>query len=549
MRLLARLLLLYRPAWGWLALAALLALLTLLAQTGLMALSGWFIAAMALAGVAGSSLNYFTPSALIRAAAIVRTAGRYGERLVGHEATFHLIARLRVWLYRRLERLPLVARGGHDGADLAQRLRGDLDRLETVFLRLIAPLAVALAGGGLGVLWMGRFESDLALTEALLLLAAGIAVPVMVARAAARRGQRQVTLLTGLSRAAVEAVQGLPELLVFGADTRHRARIEALSSELIAEQTGLGRLVALSQAAGLLCGHLALWAAVVLTVPLLAEGRLAGPDLAMLALLALALFEAVTPLPAAFLALGGVVESARRVFALADSAPAAPEAEPPPQPLPARCDLSLRGVTYRWSPEQAALFDGFDFDLPQGGRVALVGPSGSGKSTLVLLLTGLVTPEAGTILLGGRPIEAVDDETRRRCFAVAPQSCGLFSGTIRACLHLADPAADEAALWRGLTVAGLADFVAALPDGLDTWIGAAGLTLSGGQARRLAVARAWLRPAPVLILDEPGEGLDPEAEQALLDAVIDGLDGRSLLLITHRSAGLARMESVVRFGG
>jgi ATP-binding cassette subfamily C protein CydC len=352
-----------------------------------------------------------------------------------------------------------------------------------------------------------------------------------------------------LSGAAVEAVQGLPELLVFGADRRHRARIEALSSALIAEQIGLGRLIALSQAAGLLCGHLALWAAVVLTVPLLAEGRLAGPDLAMLVLLALALFEAVTPLPAAFLALGGVVESARRVFALADAAPNASEAAPVPQPCPTRCDLSLRGITYRWGPERAALFDGFDFDLPQGGRVALVGPSGSGKSTLVLLLTGLVPPEAGTILLGGRPITSLDDETRRRCFAVAPQSCGLFSGTLRASLRLADPEADDAALWRSLTLVGLADFVAALPEGLDTWIGAAGLTLSGGQARRLAVARAWLRPAPVLILDEPGEGLDPEAEQALLDAVIDQLEGRSLLLITHRSAGLARMENVVRFGG
>ncbi|EPY00411.1 thiol reductant ABC exporter subunit CydC [Magnetospirillum fulvum] len=549
MSLLLRLLLLYRPVWGWLALAAFLALLTLLAQTGLMALSGWFIAAMALAGVAGSSLNYFTPSALIRAAAIVRTAGRYGERLVGHEATFRLIARLRVWLYRRLELLPLVVRGAHDGADLAQRLRGDLDRLETVFLRLIAPLAVALAGGGLGVLWMGRFDSTLALAEAVLLLAAGVAVPVMVARAAARRGVRQVTLLTALSGAAVEAVQGLPELLVFGADRRHRDRIEALSSDLIAEQIGLGRLIALSQAAGLLCGHLALWAAVVLTVPLLAEGRLGGPDLAMLVLLALALFEAVTPLPAAFLALGGVIESARRVFALADAAPDASEAETVPQPCPTRCDLSLRRITYRWGPEQPALFDGFEFDLPQGGRVALVGPSGSGKSTLVLLLTGLVTPEAGTIRLGDRPIESLDDETRRRCFAVAPQSCGLFSGTLRASLRLADPEADDAALWRSLTLVGLADFVAALPEGLDTWIGAAGLTLSGGQARRLAVARAWLRPAPVLILDEPGEGLDPEAEQALLDALIDQLDGRSLLLITHRSAGLARMEHVVRFGG
>jgi ATP-binding cassette subfamily C protein CydC len=376
-------------------------------------------------------------------------------------------------------------------------------------------------------------------------------VPLLVARAAARQGVRLVGLLTALSVAAVDAVQGLPELLVFGADRRRRDRIGALSADLIAEQIALGRLVALSQSAGLLCGHLALWAAVVVAAPLLAQGRLGGPDLVMLALLALALFEAVAPLPAAFLALGGVIESARRVFALADAAPPPRALPASPLPLPPsdRCDLVLSGIGYGWGGGRPPVFEGFDLDLPQGSRVALVGPSGAGKSTLALLLTGLVSPESGAITLNGRPIDSWDDEGRRRCFAVAPQGGGLFSGTLRDILRLGCPEAEDATLWRGLVAVGLAGCVAAVPEGVGTWIGAAGLALSGGQARRLSVARAWLRPAPVLILDEPGEGLDPEAEQALLDAVIDQLEGRSLLLITHRSAGLARMEHVVRFGG
>ncbi|MEO0034647.1 MAG: hypothetical protein RLZZ501_670 [Pseudomonadota bacterium] len=547
MTLLLRLIRLYLPVWAWLGLAFLLALATLLAQSGLMALSGWFIAAMALAGASGGRLDYFTPAALIRAAAILRTGGRYGERLIGHEATFRLIARLRVWLYRKMAPLPLEARGAEAAADLAQRLRGDLDRLETLFLRLAAPLGVALAGGAVGVAWIARSSPALALVEAGLLLLAGFAVPGLVARAAARRGVAQVRRQAALSVAAVELVQGLPELLVFGAGARGRARLAAESDALIAAQLGLGRLTAASQAALLLCGQLALWAAVVLALPLVAAGGLPGPDLVMLALLALALFEAVAPLPAAFLALGGTIESARRVFALADAAPPAP-LRAGLGSLPPRCDLAVRGLRFAWAGRRP-LFDGLDFDLPQGGRVALLGPSGSGKSSLVLLLTGLLAPEAGAITLDGRPITEWDDETRRRCFAVAPQNGGLFSGSVREILRLGRPDADDPALWRALALVGLDDFVATLPQGLDSWLGAAGLTLSGGQARRLSIARALLRPAPVLVLDEPGEGLPIEAEQDLLDRVIDRLDGRSLLLITHRLAGLERMDRVVRLGG
>lgn len=548
MTLLLRLIRLYLPVWGWLGFAFLLALVTLLAQSGLMALSGWFIAAMALAGASGGRLDYFTPAALIRAAAILRTGGRYGERLVGHEATFRLIARLRVWLYRKMAPLPLEARGLEAGADLAQRLRGDLDRLETLFLRLAAPLGVALIGGAAGVAWIARSSPAVAAVEAGLLLLAGFAVPGLVARAAARRGTAQVRQQSALSVAAVEMIQGLPELLVFGAGERYRAGLAAESDALIAAQLGLGRLVAASQAALLLCGQLALWAGIVLALPLLGPGGLAGPDLVMLALLSLALFEAVAPLPAAFLALGGVIESARRVFALADAAPPPEPAPAVPRPLPPRCDIAVRNLHFAWA-GRPPLFSGLDLDLPQGQRVALLGPSGSGKSSLVLLLTGLLTPQAGTITLAGAPIEEWDGETRRRCFSVAPQVGGLFSGSVRDILRLGNPAADDPALWRALAVVGLDDFVAALPEGLGSWFGAAGLTLSGGQARRLTLARALLRPAPVLILDEPGEGLPIEAEQALLDTLIDRLDGRSLLLITHRLAGLERMDQVIRFGG
>jgi ATP-binding cassette subfamily C protein CydC len=164
-------------------------------------------------------------------------------------------------------------------------------------------------------------------------------------------------------------------------------------------------------------------------------------------------------------------------------------------------------------------------------------------------LTGLLRPDEGVISLNGRPSEEYEPETLRACFAVAPQETGLFSGSVADNLKLARPDAGEAELWHVLSVVGLDDFVAALPDGLDTWLGETGLTLSGGQARRLSIARALLKDAPVLVLDEPGEGLDYRSERAMLRALVDDLHGRSLLLISHRSGGLDLMDDIVSLPG
>lgn len=544
MRLLFRLFLLYRSYWGWMALGAGLALITLLANVALMGVSGWFITAMGLAGAVGGSLDYFSPAALIRACAILRTGGRYAERLVTHEATFRLIARLRTWLFRRMEpQSPLVLDRYHSG-DLNSRLRADMDRLETAYLRIFTPVAVALAASLIILVWLSRYGGSFAIAEGLLLAFSGFAVPLLLANRAARWSRRQVRLTVRLSEKAVDGVQGMAELLAFGAARRFIDDFAALSREVIAEQVRMGRLNGLSQAAMLLGSNLALWSMVVLAIPLVRQAGLAPPDLVMVSLAALAGFEAVAPLPAAFNSLGGVLESAGRIFAMADACPfALPQGEPAPRPD--HCDLRLSGVSFSYGRATAPAVNRLDLDFPQGRRVAMIGPTGAGKSTLVLLLTGLLQADGGRISLNGRPVEDYDPETLRACFAVAPQAPGLFSGSVGDNLRLARPAASDALLWHVLTVVGLDDFLAALPDGLNSWLGETGLTLSGGQARRLSVARALLKDAPVLILDEPGEGLDYRSERAMLSAVVEDLHGRSLLLISHRNAGLDLMDDIV----
>lgn len=546
MTMLRELLTLCRPHWSWLVLSIVVGLATLLANIALMAMSGWFIAAMAVAGAAGTSLNYFTPAAIIRACAILRTGGRYVERLVGHETTFRLLARLRVWLYGRLEPQSPDRLALWHGADVATRLRADVDRLETAYLRVSSPLMVGAAAAVVVVWFLARFDPVLASVEAGCMLSAALVLPLALVRLSARHGRDRVRLSSALTEAAVDAVQGMGELVVFvGAVSHFRQRFLATSNRLIHAQTRLGNLTALGQAGMLLAANLALWCVVVVAIPLVRGGSLDSADFVMVALVALAGFEAVAPIPAALFTLGAVGEAARRLFALA-----AGRSDGPAGGIlchvPERCDLVATGMCFRYGDDGPAVLRDVAFSLPQGGRMALLGPVGSGKSTLVGVLTGLRRPSGGAITLGGHGIEEYEPETLRRCFSVASQDAALFTGTIRSNLLLAAPQAPEEALWRALAVAQLDGFVQDLAEGLETSVGEAGLTLSGGQARRLVVARAWLRDAPVLVLDEPGEGLDTATERALLTAVVANLGRRSLILITHRKVGVELMDQSLR---
>jgi ATP-binding cassette subfamily C protein CydC len=538
-----RLLMLCRPIWLWLAAGALSGLIALVANVLLMGTSGWFIAAMAVAGTSGGTMDYFTPAALIRFCAILRTAGRYAERLLTHEATLRLMASLRVWFFEQLEPQPPTVLEAYHSGDLGDRLRIDIDRLENAYLRVAEPTAVAVAGTALVLAWLGHYAPSFAAIEGTLLFAAGFGLPLVLTTITNRLGRRMVQTGAALSELAVDGLQGLAELQVFGRDQAHRLRFSALGDVLVDDQTRAGRLNGLSQAAMLAASNLALWGVIVAAQPLLRQHRLAPPDLVLVALAALAGFEAIAPMPAAFQALGAVHESARRLFSLVSGPPLT---EKPSTISCERCDIRLQGLSFTYPGATTAAISGFDLHLPPGRKVALVGPAGSGKSTLILLLSGLLQPTAGTILLNGRPLAEHDLRSLGHLLAVSPQNAGLFTGTVRDNLCLGDANATDEQLWSVLAQVKLDTWIADLKGGLDCWLGEAGQTLSGGQMRRLSIARALLRPAPVLILDEPGEGLDLKTEREMLQSIVSALSERTLLLITHRPTGLDLMDDVVR---
>ncbi len=538
-----RLLRLMRPQAGWMLLGLLLALLTLFANVTLMAVSGWFIAAMALAGAAGISMNYFSPAAIIRAMAILRTAGRYGERLVTHEATLRLIAELRLWFYRHLVPLVPGRLDGYRSGDLFSRVLADISRLEDFYLRVLLPVVVALVGSLVISRVAAAHDPMLGWILLVLMGCAGLLLPLAVGRLSREPARQSVEQAAELRGHVIDAVQGMAELTVHSALAQQAGRVARSSRQWIDAQRRLAAIHALSEAGLLLFAHLALWLVLWTAIPLMRRGDIDPPRLAMLALLSLAAFEAVMPMPQAIRLLASVRVAARRLFEIVDQPPAVEEPEQGAA-APARFLLEVQGLGFAWD-EGEEVIRGLDLCLSPGRRVALLGPSGAGKSSLIPLLLGFRRPDRGRLLLGGQPIEKYRGEDLREWIAVAPQQVHLFNASIAENLRLAAPQASDAELMDVCRRLRLDGFLADQPDGLDTWVGETGLRLSGGQARRLAVARALLRKPRLLVLDEPGEGLDSLTEQAMLHDLLDGLGDCGLLLLTHHHAGLEAMDEIL----
>ena len=541
--LLRRLLALFAPWWRWMAAGAAVALVALLANIGLLAVSGDFIARMALAGAAALAINYFTPAAMIRGFAIARTGGRYLERLLTHEATFRLLAALRTWFFVRLQPLAPAALQELRAADLLSRLLADIETLNQVYLRLFVPLLVGAAGSLLALAMMALYSGAVAASTGVLLLFAGVLLPAWLQRRGAVPAARQLELRAQLRVDVADALAGAAELRVYGGEARALQRVHDGSEALLQVQRRLAGLAGLAAGGVGLCANLALWCALLWGLPQVAARQLAPAQLAMLALFALAVFEAVAPLPLAWSLLGETLAAARRLFELADAPPAV--AEPAaPSPRPRDSGIALRGLRMRYADDAPWVLDGVDLDIPPGARLALVGASGAGKSSVLQVLARF-RDYAGSVRIGGHELRDYAGDDARALLAVVSQDDYLFHGSLLDNLLLARPQASEAEVVAACRSAQLHDFIVGLPDGYHSQLGEGGMRLSGGQARRLAVARALLKDAPIVLLDEPTEGLDAATERDLFAALAQVMQGRTVLLISHRLGALAGLVEQV----
>ena len=536
---------LMRPWTGWIILGVFLSLITALANVILMSISGWFIAAMALAGLAGVSMNYFTPAAVIRAMAITRTVGRYAERLVTHEATLRLVAELRRWFYDRMEPLAPAGLQGLKSGDVFSRIGADITTLENFYLRVLVPSLVALIAVPSFCFFAGYFSAGLALSLIVLYFLGGILTPWLIHHFGRKAASDQVLESARMRSTLVEGQQALREMLVYGRNDDYFKTVEAQSSSLCASQLRLAKLQAASQSALTLAASLAMFAALWFIIPKVSDSTFEGPILPMLMLFAMASFEVIVPLPVAIRAFIETQVAAKRLFGLTDQAPKgisawgeeAIDVKPTSTPT-----LELKAVSLAYEEGAPSVFDKLSLAVAPGERVAIVGPSGIGKSSIINALVGFWPLSGGDILIDGQPHSRFSAQSLRAHFAVAPQKPHLFNSTLKGNLLVANPDASDAMLNKVLDQVQLSDYVASQEDGLGSFVGEAGGTLSGGQIRRLSIARALLSPAPILVLDEPGEGLDPQMEREILNRILDEETDRSILLITHNSAALKRMD-------
>ncbi|MGC8521613.1 MAG: thiol reductant ABC exporter subunit CydC [Steroidobacteraceae bacterium] len=542
---LRRLLALLRPYRGWMAGGAALALLAALAAIGLMAVSGWFIAAMALAGAGGLAINYFTPAAAIRAFAILRSGGRYGERLVTHEATLRGLAGLRAWLFRRLIPLAPARLAALRSGELFARLRADVDALEHFYLSVLVPAVVALLSTGAALLLALVVLPLAALPLLLGAMLAGVVLPAWIERRAARAAEQAVRESAALRGMLLDALRGHSELLAWDAVAAHNARIEALAAQLDSRRIRIDRVQAAGSAVVGLLAQLTLLAVLVVGLAAVQGGALAPPQLVMLSLLTLALFEVIAPLGEALAQWRATLLASARVFELADTPPSFTEPSSG-TPMPPAYEIAFENAHLRYSPQLPWALEGVDLVLPAGARVAVVGASGAGKSSLLGALLKFYPLQEGRVLFGGQSVQALPGDALRRRIAVIAQQTTLFNLSLLENLLLAAPDASAAAIERAVSLAQLDPFVASLPQGYDTLLGEGGALISGGEARRIAIARALLQDAPVLVLDEPTEGLDARTARDLYAALDAAGRDRTVLLITHRLSGLAELvEEVV----
>ncbi|GAD24491.1 amino acid ABC transporter ATP-binding/permease protein [Acidovorax sp. MR-S7] len=515
--------------WG-----AALAAFTVLAGMGLLSLSSWFIAATAIAGLqAGSALVFdvFMPSAGIRMLALGRTASRYSERLVTHDATLAALAELRARVFRGLAASRQRVR---QPARALSRLTSELDALESLYLRLLVPACAALGAALLTAFILGMMAPWFGLLIGLWLLLAGLGLAWALARAARAPALRRAMAIERLRAHAIDLVSGQTELLMsqrLGAQCQALARAD---QRLASADRQLNRLDARAGAAYGVAGSVTLALALLGVGGLADQGQIGTAGAALVLLLAMAAMEPFAALRRGALEAGRVWLAARRLGGPLASGPSGPAAGPAVSAPEGA--LHLNRVSTRYPGSRVDALQGVSLALGPTERVALIGPSGSGKSTLMALATGAIPALRGSI--------------QAQPHAWMGQRIDLFQDSLRDNLRLAAPRADDTVLWAALDAAGLAADVRAMSGGLDTHLGEGGLGLSGGQARRLALARLLLKPHRLWLLDEPTESLDAATAADVLKKLDELGAGRAWLVATHlrREAALADRLLVMRDG-
>ncbi|CAK2411416.1 glutathione/L-cysteine ABC exporter subunit CydC [Vibrio crassostreae] len=534
---------LYKKHWFGLSLGMLLAFATLSASIGLLTLSGWFISASAVAGltIARETFNYMLPGGGVRGLAMSRTAGRWGERVVSHNATFKLLTDLRIFFFKKLAPLIPGRISNLRDADLLNRLVADVDAMDHVYLRLVSPVTVGVLGIFFLTLFLMWFDSSLGLILGSILLIMLLVWPILFYKLGKRNGGELTQNKADLRVTTLDWIEGYSELTLFGAEERYRNAILKTQHKLMANQFVNANLTGMASAALMLFNGLTL----ALMLWLAADGvggNAPDPFIALMAFATMASFELLMPIAGAFQHLGQTLSSARRLNEVILSEPEVQFADEKldiNKPL----DITFSNVTFNYPDSERSVLNAVDLTIPATNKVAIVGQTGSGKSTLIQLLTRYWDPKKGYISIAGIELTQWNESQLRESISVVSQRVDILNGTLRDNLLIAKPDANDDHLAKILKDVGLEKLLE--NTALDSWLGDGGRQLSGGEKRRIGIARAILHDAPILLLDEPTEGLDKQTEQSIMALFEKHFEGKTVIFITHRLIGLESMDSIV----
>ncbi|RPJ26477.1 MAG: thiol reductant ABC exporter subunit CydD [Chloroflexi bacterium] len=533
-------------SWNWVALSVLLSTLTIGSSVALIGTSAWLIST---AGLHPSVADLGVSVVGVRFFGISRGVFRYLERLVSHNVTFRLLARLRVWFYEKLEPLAPARLMEYKSGDLLARVIGDVETLENFYVRVISPSLTAILIG-LGVSgFFAIFYPPIALVLIGFFLTLGLVLPLLTQLLSRRPGQRLITQRADIQSQLVDGIQGLADLLAFGRGKDRLDQISSTGERYGSTQKKMANISGVHSALGTLLTNLGLWLVLFLVIPQVTAGNIKGVMLGTFTLMTLASFEAVTPLPLAAQMWNASREAAKRLFEVVDTEPAIKDAIRYSKLDDRASNIEFSNVTFSYPTQATPALQDITFTVPAGKSIAIVGPSGAGKSTLANLLLKFRDYEVGDIALGGVSLKVLNQDEVRKRIALVSQNSYFFNTTLRENLRLARRGVSQQEMESAARAAQIHDFIANLPKGYDTLIGEQGLRLSGGERQRLGIARALLKDAPVLIFDEPTANLDPQTEKQVLETLFEIMRGKTSLLITHRLVGLEHVDKILVMDG
>ena len=544
--ILFRLLSFLSGSWSWVAVSILLSTLTIGSSIALIGTSAWLISTAALhpsiadLGVSIVGVRFF---------GISRGVFRYLERLVSHNVTFRLLARLRVWFYEKLELLAPARLMEYKSGDLLARVIGDIETLENFYIRVIAPpLTAVLILAGLSI-FFAMFYPLLALVLIIFFLSLGLILPILIQLISRKPAQALVTQRADIQSQLVDGIQGIADLLAFGRAADRAKQISLTGEAYGSTQKEMAHISGFHSGLSIFLTNFGLWLVLLIVIPQVTAGNISGVMLGIFALMILASFEAITPLPLAAQSWNASREAASRLFDVVDAKPAI-EIENPEGVFSGRTeltnhDLQISNLTFTYPLQHTPALRDLSFSVPAGKSIAIVGPSGAGKSTIANLMLRFWDYDMGEIILGGESLKTLNQDEVRKRFALISQNSYFFNTSIRENLRLARPSMSQTEMESAACVAQIHDFVMSLPKGYNTIIGEQGLRLSAGERQRLAIARMLLKDAPILIFDEPTANLDPVTERQVLDRLFAAVRGKMSLFITHRLVGLDGVDEIL----